>query len=99
MYKVIKAFTDKQDNNHVYFSGEPYPRKGYAPEKDRIAELAGNKNKLGYPLIAKTTDTPEEAHERVLEVPVESKTGGNSPKPTGAKRTPNEARGKASKNK
>ena len=99
MYKVIKAFTDKQDNNHVYFSGEPYPRKGYAPGEDRIAELAGSKNKLGYPLIVKTTSTPEEAHERVLEVPVEPGTGENSPKPTEAKRTPKEARGKASKNK
>lgn len=99
MYKVIKAFTDLQDGNHIYFSGEPYPRKGYAPGEDRIAELAGSKNKLGYPLIVKTTSTPEEAHEKVLEAPAELGTGENSSKATEAKRTPKEARGKASKTK
>lgn len=99
MYKVIKAFTDLQDGNHIYFHGEPYPRKGYTPTEDRVAELAGKNNKLGCPVIVKTTDTPEEAHERVLETPVEPRTGENSPKPTEAKKTPKEARGKASKNK
>lgn len=99
MYKVVKAFTDLQDGNHVYFHGEPYPRKGYAPTEDRIAELAGKSNKLGYPVIVKTTDTPEEAHERVLEAYAEPRTGENSPKPTEAKKTPKEARKKASNNK
>lgn len=99
MYKVIKAFTDLQDGNHVYFHGEPYPRNGYTPTEDRVAELVGKNNKLGCPIIVKTTDTPEEAHERVLEAHVETGTGENSPKPAEAKRTPKEARGKASKNK
>ena len=67
MYKVVKAFTDLQDSNHVYIPEEPYPRKGYAPSEERIAELSGTKNKLGYPLIVKTEEAPEI---EVLEVPI-----------------------------
>ena len=49
-YIVIKDFTDLQDDNHVYRTGEKYPRKGRV-KKERIEELAGNENKRGEPLI------------------------------------------------
>lgn len=53
MYKVLVYFVDMQDNNHPYHPGDVYPRDGLKPSKKRIAELAGDKNKLGVPLIKK----------------------------------------------
>jgi len=51
MYKVIKYFTDKDDNRHPYEVGSTFPRKGLEVTKERLAELAGNYNKQGQPLI------------------------------------------------
>lgn len=51
MIKVIKPFFDLQDGNYEYKQGDSYPRKGYKVSDARIAELAGNKNKLGEALI------------------------------------------------
>ena len=51
MYKVIKAFEDLQDNRHVYEAGNPFPRKGVNVSEERLAELAGNTNRRGEPLI------------------------------------------------
>lgn len=51
MYKVIKYFTDLQDDNHAYNVGDTYPRKGLNPSEERIAELSGSDNKQGVPLI------------------------------------------------
>lgn len=51
MYKVIKHFVDLQDNKHNYDVGDAYPRKGYKPSNERIAELSGSDNKQGCPLI------------------------------------------------
>lgn len=53
MYKVIKFFTDLQDNNHPYEVGDTFPRKGIEVTEDRIAELSGSENKQGQPLIEK----------------------------------------------
>lgn len=53
MYKVIKAFTDLQDNNHLYNEGDTYPRKNAAVRYSRIQELATNKNRRGEILIKK----------------------------------------------
>jgi hypothetical protein len=51
MYKVIKFFTDLQDNNFPYNVDDIYPRKGLTVSEERLAELAGSKNKQGQPLI------------------------------------------------
>lgn len=51
MYKVIKYFADLQDNNHPYHAGDIFPRSGKEVSEDRLAELAGSKNKQGVPLI------------------------------------------------
>ena len=53
MHKVVKAFTDMQDENHVYNVGDDYPRKGATVTDERIAELSGNHNRVGCPLIVK----------------------------------------------
>ena len=51
MIKVIKEFYDLQDGCYQYKEGDTYPRNGYKATDARIAELAGNKNKLGEALI------------------------------------------------
>ena len=58
MYKVIKYFTDMQDNNYPYEVGKPFPREGVSVLPSRIKELAGSKNRQGCPLIE---EIPEEA--------------------------------------
>ena len=59
MYKVIKHFTDLQDNNFAYQVGDEYPRKGMSVLPSRIKELAGNKNRQGCPLIEEIPDVED----------------------------------------
>ena len=61
MYRVIKFFTDLQDNNHPYNVGDEFPRKGVAVTEARLAELAGKNNKQRTPLIQAVEDAPQEA--------------------------------------
>lgn len=51
MYKVIRFFTDLQDNKHPYNVGDIYPRDGLIVSKKRIEELAGPNNRQRRPLI------------------------------------------------
>lgn len=64
MYRVIKAFTDLQDNNYAYDPKDParntYPRKGLNVLQSRINELASNKNRQGQPLIEEIPEKVEE---------------------------------------
>lgn len=60
MYKVIKPFTDLQDNNHKYDIGDTYPRKGLNVLQSRINELASDKNLQKTPLIEEITEKAEE---------------------------------------
>ncbi len=59
MYKVIEHFTDLQDNNHPYNVGDTFPRSGLSVSDGRIAELAGNYNKRGIPLIELVKEEPK----------------------------------------
>lgn len=56
MYKVIKLFADLHDNDHVYQPGDVFPREGITVTAERLAELAGSKNKQGVPLIEKVEE-------------------------------------------
>lgn len=58
-YKVIKHFTDMQDNNFAYQVGDEYPRKGMSVLPSRIKELAGKKNRQGCPLIEEIPEAEE----------------------------------------
>ena len=62
-YKVIKAFTDMQDNNFAYDPKDParntYPRKGLSVLQSRINELASSKNRQGCPLIEEIPEVEE----------------------------------------
>ena len=60
MYKVIKFFTDLNDNNYPYNAGDIFPRSGASVSEGRLAELAGSNNKQGEPLIALVEDAPKE---------------------------------------
>ena len=60
MYKVIEYFTDLQDNNFAYNTGDIFPREGLEVSEERIAELASSNNKRRKPLIE---EIPEETAE------------------------------------
>lgn len=64
MYKVIKHFTDMQDNNFAYNVGDEYPRKGTSVLQSRINELAGSKNRQGVPLIEEIPEKVEETKKK-----------------------------------
>ena len=59
MYKVIKSFTDLQDNNYAYYVGDTFPHNGVEVDFERIAELASDKNRLGVPLIEEIAEKPK----------------------------------------
>ena len=71
MYKVIKHFTDMQDNNFAYNVGDEYPRKGMSVLQSRINELASSKNRQGVPLIEEIPDKAEEPKKVKKTKPVE----------------------------
>lgn len=60
MYKVIKFFTDLQDNNYPYEVGSTYPRKGSSVTKERIAELSGSNNRQKTALIKEVSEPKKE---------------------------------------
>lgn len=66
-YKALTRFADLNDGNRIYEAGETYPRPGLDVTPERIAELAGSDNRMGYPLIEAVgapskapTDEPKE---------------------------------------
>ena len=64
MYKVIKHFTDMQDNNFAYNVGDEYPRKGMSVLPSRIRELATDKNRQGVPLIEEISDVEDKPEKK-----------------------------------
>ena len=64
MYKVIKSFTDLQDNNHAYSVGDTFPRNGVEVDAERIAELASDKNRLSVPLIKEIAEKPKRTRKK-----------------------------------
>ena len=64
MYKVIKYFTDLQDNNYAYYVGDTFPRNGVKAGAERIAELASDKNLQGVPLIEEVVEKPKRTRKK-----------------------------------
>ena len=64
MYKVIKSFTDLQDNNYAYYVGDTFPHNGVEVGAERIAELASDKNRLGVPLIEAIEEKPKRTRKK-----------------------------------
>ncbi|MDW3788501.1 Rho termination factor N-terminal domain-containing protein [Staphylococcus sp. LKG3-1] len=54
--KVIKYFTDLQDNNHEYNEGDVFPREGKEVSEERLAELSTKNNRQGVPLIERVQE-------------------------------------------
>ena len=50
MFRVVRGFTDLQDDNHYYKIGDTYPREG-SVHIDRVRYLASADNKYGEPFI------------------------------------------------
>lgn len=67
MYKVIKFFTDLQDNNYPYEVGSTYPRKGLSVAEERIAELSGSNNRQRTALIKEVSEPKQESKENFRE--------------------------------
>ena len=64
MYKVIKYFTDLQDNNYAYYVGDTFPRNGVEAGAERIAELSSDKNLQGVPLIEEVAEKPKRTRKK-----------------------------------
>lgn len=81
MHIAAVTFADLQDHNHLYHAGEEYPRVGLQVSDERIAELAGSNNRMGYPLIKQIPDekqpekAPEEAPAKPARKPRQTKKG------------------------
>ena len=76
MYKVIKFFTDLHDGEHSYNVGDEFPREGVEVTEERLAELAGNNNKQGAPLIELVEETKKPEGEESEEITDTPKKGG-----------------------
>ena len=64
MYKVIKYFTDLQDNNYAYYVGDTFPRNGVEVGAERIAELSSDKNLQGVPLSEEVAEKPKRTRKK-----------------------------------
>ena len=67
MYKVIKSFTDLQDDSYAYYVGDTFPRNGVEAGAERVAELASDKNLQGVPLIEETAEKPKRTRKKKTE--------------------------------
>lgn len=59
-YKALIWFFDKDDNAHEYHPGDTYPRDGYVPSKERLADLLSGNNSTGKPMISGEEPEKEE---------------------------------------
>lgn len=55
-YKVIKYFTDLQDDDYEYNVGDPFPRTGLDVSKERLTELSTKNNRQNKPLIERVQE-------------------------------------------
>ena len=64
MYKVIKSFTDLQDNNYAYYVGDTFPHDGVEVGAERISELASTQNRRRIPLIEEVAEKQKRARKK-----------------------------------
>lgn len=70
MYKVIRFFTDLQDNDYPYSEGDIFPRDGLSVSKERLAELSSAKNKQGERLIELVKEEGKPTKTEINRMPV-----------------------------
>ncbi len=56
MYRVIEYFEDLQDNGQPYNVGDVFPKGDKKVTKERLNELATDKNRRHIPLIEKVDE-------------------------------------------
>lgn len=56
MYRVIEYFEDLQDNGQPYNVGDVFPKGNKKVTKERLNELATDKNRRHIPLIKKVEE-------------------------------------------
>ena len=71
MYKVIRHFTDLQDNGYTYNEGDTFPHDGLSVTKERIIELSSNKNRQKKPLIQKEKEEKKYTRTDINRMPVD----------------------------
>jgi hypothetical protein len=64
MYRVVKAFPERHDQNFQYESGDSYPREGFTPPPGRAdalcADLISPENRTGQIYLSvETEDLPK----------------------------------------
>lgn len=81
-YRVIKFFTDLQDNKYAYNVGDTFPHEGANVSNARFKELSSSNNKQHTPLIAivDEDDAPVAEAEQVAEIEEPKKTRGRKKK-------------------
>ena len=84
IYRVIKTFTDMQDNNRKYSVGDIFPRTGLSVTQKRLEELLTDKNRRGIPMIVAESD--EVKTEEPAEVKEEKPKRTTKPRATGKKK-------------
>lgn len=92
MYKVASSFADIQDSNHVYLTGDSFPRKGVTVKQERLKEL------LGKGLIEKAKEDTDKAEEVAETAEISSEKEEKPAKKESAKKTKRPAQ-KAKKEK
>ena len=85
-YRVLKDFTDLQDNRYLYKVGDTYPRNGLTVTAERIAELAGKSNLRGMPLIEEVQEKADKVKAEKAET-AKAEPAEDAPKKRGRKST------------
>ncbi len=82
MYVAAVRFADLKDNKRLYEAGEKFPRDGLSVTAERIQELAGSNNRMGYPLIKQVAEATTDAQDALNEAPAQNP----APAPKAAKK-------------
>ncbi len=67
-YKVIKYFTDLQDNDHEYNVGDLFPRDGKEVSEERLTELSTKNNRQSKALIERVLEQVDYSAMKVSEL-------------------------------
>lgn len=67
-YKVIKYFTDLQDNDHEYNVGDLFPRDGKEVSEERLTELSTKNNRQSKALIERVQEHVDYSDMKVSEL-------------------------------
>lgn len=67
MYRVIEYFEDLQDNGQPYNVGDVFPKGDKKVTKERLNELATDKNRRKKPLIEAIEEKPKKKKAKPVE--------------------------------